>query len=164
MRYHNITKTDMKNGVGIRVVLWLAGCAHHCKGCQNPVTWDPNGGLEFDEKAKEEIFIELEKDYVSGLTLSGGDPMFEGNRAGVLELVREIKERFPDKTVWMYTGDSYESVRHAPVMKFVDVLVDGEYVEELRDTSLPWVGSSNQRVIDVKKSRESGNVVLAEVS
>lgn len=160
MRYHNITKIDLKNGEGIRTVLWLAGCTHHCKGCQNPITWDPEGGLEFDQTAKDELFGELAKDYVSGITLSGGDPMFERSRKAVLELVKEIKEKFPDKTVWMYTGDLYESVKAEPVMEFVDILVDGEYVEELRDTSLPWVGSSNQRVIDVKKSRESGEVVL----
>ena len=108
MRYHNITKDDMLNGDGLRVVLWVAGCSHCCKDCHNPVTWDPNGGLHFGRKAKQEIFDELEKSYVSGLTLSGGDPLYPGNRLDVEGLVREVKEKFPDKTIWLYTGGLWE--------------------------------------------------------
>lgn len=152
MRYHNITKDDMLNGDGLRVVLWVAGCSHCCKGCQNPVTWDPNGGLEFDDAAKEEIFDQLSKPYISGITFSGGDPLHSANRVGVRTLMTEIHEKFPNKTIWLYTGDVWENVMHDPVMKYVNVLVDGEYVEELRDTKLRWKGSSNQRVIDVQKS------------
>ena len=152
MRYHNITKDDMLNGDGLRVVLWVAGCSHCCKGCQNPVTWDPNGGLEFDDAAKEEIFDQLSKSYISGITFSGGDPLHSANRVGVRTLMTEIHEKFPNKTIWLYTGDVWENVMHDPVMKYVDVLVDGEYVEELRDTKLHWKGSSNQRVIHVQKS------------
>ena len=152
MRYHNITKDDMLNGDGLRVVLWVAGCSHCCKGCQNPVTWDPNGGLEFDDAAKEEIFDQLSKPYISGITFSGGDPLHVANRVGVRTLMTEIHEKFPNKTIWLYTGDVWENVMHDPVMKYVNVLVDGEYVEELRDTKLRWKGSSNQRVIDVQKS------------
>ena len=152
MRYHNITKDDMLNGDGLRVVLWVAGCSHCCKGCQNPVTWDPNGGLEFDDAAKEEIFDQLSKPYISGITFSGGDPLHAANRVGVRTLMTEIHEKFPNKTIWLYTGDVWENVMHDPVMKYVNVLVDGEYVEELRDTKLRWKGSSNQRVIDVQKS------------
>ena len=152
MRYHNITKDDMLNGDGLRVVLWVAGCSHCCKGCQNPVTWDPNGGLEFDDAAKEEIFDQLSKPYISGITFSGGDPLHAANRVGVRTLMTEIHEKFPNKTIWLYTGDVWENVMHDPVMKYVNVLVDGEYVDELRDTKLRWKGSSNQRVIDVQKS------------
>ncbi|MDO5572982.1 MAG: anaerobic ribonucleoside-triphosphate reductase activating protein [bacterium] len=152
MRYHNITKDDMLNGDGLRVVLWVAGCSHCCKECQNPMTWDPDGGLLFDDKAKAEIFAELDKDYISGITLSGGDPLHSANRMDIRNLVTEIKENYPDKTVWMYTGDVWENIKHYPVMKYVDVLVDGEFEIAKRDVKLRWKGSSNQRVIDVQKS------------
>ena len=104
MRYHNITKDDMLNGDGLRVVLWVAGCEHQCKGCHNPITWDINGGIEFDEAARQEIFEELEKPYISGITLSGGDPLHTQNRKEIKELAKEIREKFPDKTIWLYTG------------------------------------------------------------
>ena len=160
MRYYNITKDDMLNGDGLRVVLWVAGCSHGCKGCHNPVTWDPNGGLEFDQEAKEEIFTELEKDYISGITFSGGDPLFFSNRPDVLKLIREIKERFPEKTVWLYTGFEWEAISELEVMKYLDVLVDGRFLLEKKDTKLHWKGSANQRVIDVPATRENGQVVL----
>ena len=150
MRYHNITHDDMLNGDGLRVVLWVAGCSHCCKGCQNPVTWDPNGGLEFDEAAKAEIFAQLDKDYISGITFSGGDPLHPANRVGVRDLMKEIREKYPDKTIWLYTGDVWEHVLHYSLMCHVDVLVDGEFEIEKRDPKLLWKGSSNQRVIDVK--------------
>ncbi len=161
MRYHNITKDDMLNGDGLRVVLWVSGCEHRCKGCHNPVTWDINGGLEFDEAAKEEVFEELKKDYVSGITLSGGDPLHMQNRTDVSRLIREIKDKFPNKTIWLYSGYDWEEVKDLPLMENIDVFVDGEFVERLKDNLLLWRGSSNQRVIDVKKSLKIGNVVLA---
>ena len=111
MRYHNITKDDMLNGDGLRVVLWVAGCEHHCPNCQNPVTWDINGGLEFDEAAKKEIFDELEKNYVSGITFSGGDPLHTQNRKDVGALIEEIKEKFPNKTIWIYSGYDWQDVK-----------------------------------------------------
>lgn len=154
MRYHNITKDDMLNGDGLRVVLWLAGCMHCCKGCQNPVTWDVNGGLPFDEAAREEIFEQLEKPYISGITFSGGDPLHPANRADVRKLMREIKEKYPDKTIWLYTGDSWENLLKESMLQYIDVLVDGEFVLEKLDPKLLWKGSKNQRVIDVKKSLE----------
>lgn len=160
MRYHNITKDDMLNGDGLRVVLWVAGCGHCCKDCHNPITWDPNGGLPFDQAAKEEIFAELEKSYVSGLTLSGGDPLYPANRMDVEELVREVRSRFPQKTIWLYTGGLWEKEKKHHLIKYLDVMVDGEYECEKRDTKLHWKGSSNQRVIDVQKSLQSGKVVL----
>ncbi len=150
MRYHNITKDDMLNGDGLRVVLWVAGCSHCCKECQNPITWDPDGGLLFDESAKKEIFDQLDQSYISGITFSGGDPLHSANRLDVRNLMEEIKEKYPEKTIWLYTGYKWEEIWHYPAMKFVDVLVDGEYVAECRDTKLLWKGSSNQRVIDVQ--------------
>lgn len=161
MRYHNITKDDMLNGDGLRVVLWVAGCEHRCPNCQNPVTWDIDGGLEFDEAAKNEIFTELEKSYISGITISGGDPLHTKNRKDTGELVVEIAEKFPQKTIWVYTGYEWHEVKDLPFMKYIDILVDGKYIERVRDTQLEWRGSSNQKVIDVKKSLEIGKVVLA---
>ena len=160
MRYHNITKDDMLNGDGLRVVLWVAGCNHCCKECHNPITWDPNGGLEFDAVAKEEIFAELEKDYVSGITFSGGDPLHINNAYEVAELAKEIKETFPKKTIWLYTGAKWEEICRMDLMEYVDVLVDGEFECDKKDVNLHWKGSANQRVIDVKETLKTGNVVL----
>ena len=152
MRYHNITKDAMLNGDGLRVVLWVAGCTHCCKECQKPITWDPDGGILFDDAAKQEIFKQLEKPYINGITFSGGDPLHSSNRLDVRELMQEIKQKYPDKTIWLYTGDSWEDVLHYPMMRYVDVLVDGEFKIDLKDTKLLWKGSSNQRVIDVQAS------------
>lgn len=184
MNYHNITYPDQNNGDGLRVVLWTAGCSHHCPECQNPQTWNPNSGILFDENAKKEIFIELSKDYISGITLTGGDPLYESNLKDILLLLKEIKEKYPTKTVWLYTGYVYEwlladyaygvmtqyynpdtNFHHDEFTRFeiltkCDVLVDGEYKKELRDITLKWRGSSNQRVIDVQKSLTEGKVVL----
>ena len=152
MRYHNITKDDMLNGDGLRVVLWVAGCSHYCRECQNPVTWDPNGGLFFDEAARQEIFDQLDKPYISGVTFSGGDPLYSANRMDVQNLMAEIKEKYPDKTIWLYTGDSWEKIYQDPAIQYIDVLVDGEFQADQKDAKLLWKGSSNQRVIDVPKS------------
>ena len=150
MRYHNITKDDMLNGDGLRVVLWVAGCSHCCKECQNPITWDPDGGLPFDEEAKQEIFEQLDKSYISGITFSGGDPLHPSNRLDVRNFMAEIKEKYPDKTIWLYTGYEWKDIWHYPMMRYVDVVVDGEFKIDLRDTNLLWKGSSNQNVIDVQ--------------
>lgn len=160
MRYHNITKDDMLNGDGLRVVLWTSGCSHACKECHNPVTWDPNGGLEFDEAAKMEIFDELDKDYISGITFSGGDPLHTSNREQVKELAEEVKKKYPAKTIWLYTGYLWEEIQDLEIMKSLDVVVDGKFELDKKNTQLHWKGSSNQRVIDVKKTRECGQVVL----
>ncbi|MBS7303699.1 MAG: anaerobic ribonucleoside-triphosphate reductase activating protein [Lachnospiraceae bacterium] len=152
MRYHNITKDDMLNGDGLRVVLWVAGCSHCCKECHNPITWDPDGGLLFDQAAKQEIFEQLEKDYISGITFSGGDPLHSANRLDVRNLMEEIKGKFPEKTIWLYTGYDWEEIWHYPMMKYVDVVVDGEFKIDLKDTKLLWKGSSNQRVIEVQET------------
>ena len=162
MRYHNITKDDMLNGDGLRVVLWVAGCSHGCRECHNPITWDPNGGLEFDEAAKQEIFEELEKDYVHGITFSGGDPLHCNNKEDVAKLAKEIREKFPNKSIWLYTGAMWEEARNESVIPYLDVLVDGEFIVEKKDVNLHWVGSSNQRVIHVPKTLAKGKVVFHE--
>lgn len=162
MRYHNITKDDMKNGDGLRVVLWTAGCVHHCKGCHNPITWDPADGLEFTDAEFNEICSILDNDYISGLTLSGGDPLFEGNRECILDLCKKIKARYPDKTIWCYTGYTWEELIELhdcmTILNYVDVLVEGRFVEELKDNTLMWKGSSNQRVIDVNATLSSESI------
>lgn len=160
MRYHNITKDDMLNGDGLRVVLWVAGCNHHCKECQNPITWDVNGGLEFGESEKKEIFDELDKSYVSGITFSGGDPLHPANRDCVTALAKEIREKYPNKTIWLYSGYEWEEVLDWEIVKYLDVMVDGKFKIELLDPKLFWKGSSNQRVIDVQNTLKSGNIVL----
>lgn len=170
MRYHDITKDDMKNGDGLRVVLWLAGCEHHCPGCQNPITWDPDDGLEFDDTAKKEIFDQLDKDYISGITFSGGDPLHPANVNGVLELIEEIKQKYPDKTIWLYTGYTWEQLfdsnnkpysKRGEVVQNVDVIVDGMFVQNLLDVNYPWAGSRNQRVILVQETiKNPGKIVL----
>lgn len=168
MRYHNITKADMLNGEGLRVVLWLAGCSHHCQACQNPITWNPNDGLVFDDDAKKEVFDELEKDWCSGITFSGGDPLFLGNRAEVSSLVSEIKKKFSDKNIWCYTGYTWEELMEQMkdddnlrnILDNVDVLLEGRFVLGLALEKLHYVGSSNQRIIDVKKSLDSNEINL----
>ena len=160
MRYHNITKDDMLNGDGLRVVLWVAGCSHCCRECQNPQTWDPNGGIPFDQAAMEELFEQLGKTYISGVSFSGGDPLHKNNITEITRLAKEIREKFPDKTIWLYTGSSWESIQKEEIVRYLDVCVDGEFIVEQKDTSLKWKGSANQRVIDVKKTLVAGKVVL----
>lgn len=160
MRYHNITKDDMLNGDGLRVVLWVAGCNHNCKECHNPITWDIRGGLPFDQAAKEELFEELKKPYISGITLSGGDPLHPDNRADIGKLIDEICDRFPHKTIWLYTGYDWEQICQLPYIKKVDVVVDGEFQVEHKDTRLHWKGSANQRVIEVQPTLMTGQMVL----
>lgn len=160
MRYHNITKDDMLNGEGLRVVLWVAGCTHHCKNCQNPETWDINGGIPFDAEAKAELFEALDKPHISGITFSGGDPLHPQHRDEVFALAKEIKEKFPDKNVWLYTGFLWEDFKDNPNIKYIDVFVDGEFMEELKNVNLPWVGSSNQRIINVKQTLKQQEICL----
>lgn len=162
MRYHNITKDDMLNGSGLRVVLWISGCNHNCRECHNPVTWDIHGGIPFDEAAKQELFEELRKPYISGITLSGGDPLHPDNREGISSLIDEICDKFPNKTIWLYTGYEWEDIWELPCIKKVDVVVDGEFVAALKDHKLHWKGSSNQRIIDVQRSLLIGVVALHE--
>jgi len=160
MNYHNITVDDMLNGDGLRTVLWVSGCHHHCPNCQNPQTWPADSGILFDEAAKKELFDALGRDYMSGITFSGGDPFFCSNRETVGKLIREIRTLMPEKTIWLYTGSLFEEIQDIPFLPLIDVIVDGPYVDALRDVQLHWKGSSNQRVIDVKESLRQGTVVL----
>lgn len=163
MNYHNITKCDMVNGTGIRVVVWVAGCIHQCKNCHNPQTWDENGGIPFDEGALEEIYECLRDDDYEGITFSGGDPLHPNNRKTILELAKKIKEDFPTKTVWLYSGFQWDFIKTLDNIEYVDVVIDGKYVEELSKPSPQWRGSTNQRIIDVKKSLSSNQVIEKEV-
>ena len=160
MNYLTITHNDMLNGDGLRVVLWVSGCSLHCEDCQNKYSWDFNEGILFDERAKEEIFSELKKDYISGITITGGHPLEKQNIEEIEKLCKEIKINFPNKTIWLYTGFIFEEIKNYSILKYVDVLVDGRYKKESRDISLKWRGSTNQRVIDVQKSLFSSEVVL----
>lgn len=179
MNYHNITYPDQNNGDGLRIVLWVAGCEHHCVNCQNQQTWSPQNGIPFDENAMNEILNELKKDYISGITFSGGDPLHPKNVQNVLKIVDEIRVSYPTKNIWLYTGYTWEQIMH-PVITDINseqlkmlqmrkelvskcnVLIDGRYVDELRDISLHWRGSSNQRVINVQETLKQKQIVLWE--
>ena len=160
MNYHNITVDDMLNGDGLRTVLWVAGCDHRCPGCQNPQTWAENSGIPFDEAAKAELFEALSRDYMTGITFSGGDPLYRGNRETVGALIREIRDSMPEKTLWLYTGSLFEDIRQLPFIPMIDVIVDGPYIQALRDPQLHWKGSKNPRVIDVKRTLKENRIVL----
>ncbi|HCR73632.1 MAG TPA: anaerobic ribonucleoside-triphosphate reductase activating protein, partial [Ruminococcus sp.] len=160
MRFHDISRDNMLNGDGLRAVLWVAGCSHQCKDCHNPITWDINGGVPFDEAAEKELFEALSPSYISGITFSGGDPLHIKNRDEVGRLIEKIHNEMPSKTIWLYTGYLWEEIMQLDFIKYVDVIVDGEFISELKDNKLHWRGSSNQRVIDVKKSIDSGHAVL----
>lgn len=164
MNYHNIDHCDMLNGEGIRVSLWVSGCNCRCPGCQNPQTWDFNSGIPFDKDALHELYEALDKSYIQGLTLTGGNPM--DNVPEILHICRTVKERFPIKDIWLYSGYTFEQIQQSQtamcVLEYVDVLVDGPYIKEQRDISLPWRGSRNQRVIDVKETLKQGKVVTID--
>lgn len=172
MYYSEVKKCDIANGPGVRVTLFVSGCTHHCRGCFNEMTWDFQYGREFTEEDIDKLIKLLEPSYVAGLTLLGGEPMEYRNQQGLLPLLRKVKEAYPDKTIWCYTGYLYEKdilenfcgkwEETREMLSYLDVIVDGEFVEELKDISLRFRGSSNQRIIDVKKSRETGKVVLWE--
>jgi anaerobic ribonucleoside-triphosphate reductase activating protein len=169
MNYHDIKHDDMNNGDGLRVTLFVSGCTHHCTECQNRETWEIDSGIPFDNEAKKEIFDQLSKDYISGLTLSGGDPLHSKNVTYIHSFLKEVKEKFPDKTIWIYTGYTWENIfnitstedsRMMVVSNYCDVLVDGMFKSAMADVNYHWAGSTNQRVIDVKQSLKEGEVVL----
>lgn len=162
MNYFKISNNDMANGIGVRVVLWVSGCEHHCPQCQNPQTWDINHGIKFDDNAIDEIFKFLEKPYISGITYSGGDPLHSNNINEITSLSQKISEKFPHKTQWLYTGFTWETIKDLILIKNIDVVIDGEYINNLRDITLAFRGSSNQRLIDVKKSLQESKVILWE--
>lgn len=148
MNYHNITKCDMLNGEGVRVVLWVSGCVHACPNCHNQQTWNPNSGIPFDDEAIKEIYAELENPYVDGITFSGGDPLHPLNYNTILWLCTQIKLKYPNKNIWLYTGYSLDTVKliYSDILEYVDVLVDGTFIEKLKSPDKHWVGSSNQRI------------------
>lgn len=165
MNYCNIKRRDIADGIGVRVTLFVSGCTHHCKGCFQPETWDFAYGKPFDAAAEETIFAELKQPFVNGLTLLGGEPFEPENQRGLLPLLRAVKENFPDKAVWAYSGYTWEELTGTSrarceatdeMLSLIDVLVDGEFVEELRDITLRFRGSANQRILDVPKSLACG--------
>lgn len=159
MNYHNITKCDMLNGEGLRVVLWLSHCIHDCPGCHNPQTHAAESGIPFDDDALAELFAELGRDYCSGITFSGGDPLSPLNRKPVMALAGRIRREFPTKNIWLYTGFTWEEIASLDGMEAVDVVVDGPYLIARNDSTLPYRGSTNQRLIDVRRSLETGEAV-----
>ena len=166
MNYIKVTKNDIANGIGVGCVLWVSGCDIHCKNCHNQSTWDFNSGQLFTEDTMQEILLTLTKPYISRLTLSGGHPLDPHNAPKVLEIVKRVKMVFPNKDIWIYSGYVWENIIKdetlREILKYTDVLVDGAYVDELRDISLAFRGSSNQRIVDVKKSLAESKVILWE--
>lgn len=175
MNYIKISKYDTANGIGIGVVLWVSGCNCHCHGCHNPQTWDFNAGQPFTEDTMQEILEALNKPYISRLTFSGGHPLEPQNLETVYKIVKMVKEKFPNKSIWLYTGYTWEEIldkdkkyedhevngaSSLDVIKYCDVLVDGRYENDKRDISLAWRGSLNQRVINVQESLNQGKAVL----
>lgn len=156
MNYHSIFYDDMKNGAGLRVVLFVSGCSHNCKGCHNPMTHDPKSGELFDSKAMDRIRKHLDHKYVDGITLSGGDPLYCSNRNDIDILIDIIKAEFPNKTIWLYTGYKLEEIMEdyklKEIVSKVDVLVDGKFEIDKLDANYPWAGSINQRIINVKET------------
>ena len=161
MNYAKITAADIANGSGVRVTLWTQGCNHHCSGCQNPTTWDAAAGIPFVEDTMQELLDLIRPNYIRGLTFSGGDPLFVQNRLIVGYICERVRKEFGDaKDIWMWTGYEWDDIKDWNHLKYVDVLVDGPYIEAQRDISLPWAGSRNQRVIDVKQSMKKNEIVL----
>lgn len=158
MNYLQIEETNISCGPGVRVVLWVAGCDFHCPECQNPESWSVDAGSYFDEAAFQKLIKALDHDYIQGLTFCGGEPMHPHNAFEVKKIAHRIKELFPNKDIWCYTGYFYDDVEL--FMEDMDVVIDGLYKKDLRDVTLMWRGSSNQRVIDVKKTKELGKIKL----
>ena len=169
MNYADIKRIDVANGEGVRVSVFVSGCNHHCKGCFNECAWDFNYGNKFTEKQEEEVLKDLDHDYISGLTLLGGEPLEPANQAGLLPLVKKAKEKFPDKKIWCYTGFDFEkdvvgkmakqSDTTKELLKYIDVVVDGKFEEDKKDLKLRFRGSSNQRILDVQESLKENKPV-----
>ena len=171
MNYGTIKFCDIANGIGIRTVLFVSGCTHHCKGCFQPETWDFAYGRPYTEATERQILDSLAPSYIHGLTLLGGEPMEPDNQRALLPLLRRIKVEYPQKTVWCYSGYTYEELTGVSrarcevtdeMLSLIDVLVDGEFVLERKNISLRFRGSENQRLIDLAKTREQGSIVLWE--
>ncbi|MGN0451527.1 MAG: anaerobic ribonucleoside-triphosphate reductase activating protein [Acutalibacteraceae bacterium] len=165
MNYAALKKFDIANGPGVRVSLFVSGCRHHCKNCFNREAWDFDFGKPFTKQTEEEILAELDKDYIKGLSLLGGEPFEPENRAALTQLLKRVREKYPDKTVWCYTGFEFEILTDQTareMLSLIDVLVDGKFVEELKSPDLIFRGSSNQRILDLKKSLRVGEAVWLE--
>lgn len=163
MNYFNISECDLANGTGVRVVLWVAGCLHQCPECHNKDTWDEKAGKTFDEEAVNKIYKCLEKEEYEGITFSGGDPLHPNNRTTILKLAKDIKEKFPNKNIWLYTGFSWLDIKNLENIENIDVIVDGKYKKELSNPSPRWRGSTNQRIIDVKKSLNDNKIITLDI-
>ena len=160
MRYNKIRKMDISNGPGVRVSIFMQGCHFHCKDCFNEEAWDFNKGKEYTDETINRVLELSEKEFIVGLSILGGEPMHPKNIEGTTKLVKLFKEKYPNKNIWIWTGYLFEDIKDNEVFKYIDVLVDGQFKTELFDPTLRWKGSSNQRVIDVKKSLKKGEVVL----
>ena len=173
MNYADIKTVDIANGKGVRVSLFVSGCNHHCKGCFNPEAWDFNYGKEFTQNEIDKIMSELEQPYVSGLSILGGEPLEYNNQKGILPLVKKVKEKFPEKDIWCYTGytfdrdvisnmfNNWEETKE--LMSYIDVIVDGQFQEDKKNLNLKFRGSSNQRIINVPESLKVHKVIPYEV-
>lgn len=171
MNYGNIKYYDIANGEGVRTSLFVSGCTHHCKNCFNPETWDFRYGKPFTKQVEDEIIKSLEPDYINGLTLLGGEPMEKANQRALLPFLKRVRERYPQKTIWCYSGYLFDSELlnesrarcevTDQMLSLIDILVDGEFKEEQKDITLRFKGSANQRIIDVQKSLKEGKVVLS---
>ena len=169
MNYADIKRVDVANGEGVRVSVFVSGCNHHCKGCFNQCAWDFNYGNKFTEEQEKEVLSDLDHDYISGLTLLGGEPLEPVNQAGLLPLVKKVKEKFPDKKIWCYTGFDFEkdvvgkmakqNETTKELLNYIDVIVDGKFEEDKKDLKLKFRGSSNQRILDVQESLKENKPV-----
>ena len=162
MRYNKIRKMDISNGPGVRVSIFMQGCSFHCKNCFNKETWDFKGGSEFTTDTIEKVLDLADHDYIVGLSILGGEPMHPNNINATTKLAKAFKEKYPKKTIWVWSGFLYDYIKDNDVINYIDVLIDGRYEDELHDFKLKWRGSSNQRVIDVKKSLKKDKIVLFE--
>lgn len=162
MHYNKIRKMDISNGPGVRVSIFLQGCSFNCRNCFNPETHDFNKGEEFTYGTINKLLELSDKKYINGLSILGGEPLHEFNILGTIKLAKAFKEKFPDKTIWVWTGFLFENVINKDIFKYIDVLVDGRFEEEHKDIRLKYCGSTNQRVIDIQQSLKSNKIILYE--
>jgi anaerobic ribonucleoside-triphosphate reductase activating protein len=163
MRYNKIRKMDISNGPGVRVSIFMQGCSFHCKNCFNPETWDFKLGNEFTDETINKVLELADKDYIVGLSILGGEPMHPNNIKATTRLAKAFKEKYPNKSIWVWSGFLFDrDLKDKEVLNYIDVLVDGQYQDELHDFRLKWRGSTNQRVIDVKKSLKKNKVILLD--